>query len=284
MDKTTPSFNFTPSRLILLLTLALVSGLMIWGLAAVLPPSVDWSTAFRPAALKLISGRSPYEIEGFFNPFWALIPLIPIAILPEQIGRAVLLVVSIIGYAYITRKLGGGMTAVILILLSPPALHGLLNGNIDWLTTLGVVLPPPIGIFFVATKPQIGAAIIVFWVIEAWRDGGWRKVARLIGPITIVFLLTLLIFGPWPLRSAKEIDLWWNASLWPMSIPVGLALLVAAVRTRKINFSMGAAPCLSPYILLHSWIIALFAIVTRLPELGAAVIGLWILVIIQAMS
>ena len=257
---------------------------IIWGLALVLPPAVDWHTAFRPAALKLITGHSPYEVEGFFNPFWGLLPLIPIAILPEQLSRAALFVVSLITFAYTARQMGAKLAAVLALLLSPPVMHGLLNGNIDWLVIVGVILPPQLGLFFVTIKPQIGVAIGIFWVVEAWREGGWRQVVRLLWPITLIFSLSIVLFGWWPLRSSKEIDLWWNASLWPMSIPVGLVLLTTAIRKRKINYAMGASPCLSPYILLHSWVIALFAIINLLPELVIAVIGLWILVFIQWMG
>jgi hypothetical protein len=189
--------------------------------------------------------------------------------------------VTLVAFTYITRRLGGKLLAVLFILLSPPAMHGLLNGNIDWLAILGVVLPPQIGLFFVTIKPQIGLGIGIFWVVEAWREGKLAQVTRLLWPFATCFLLSIFLYGFWFLRSAVEISLWWNASLWPTSIPIGLALLTTAIRKRKINYAMGASPCLSPYILLHSWIVALFAIVTLLPELIVSVIGLWILVIMQ---
>jgi hypothetical protein len=255
---------------------------IVWGLSFVLPSAVDWDTAFRPAAIKMLSGRSPYEVEGFFNPFWTLIPLLPLAVLPEQVGRSALFLLTLISLTYTAHRMGAKLWAVILILLSPPSIHGLLNGNIDSLALLGLVFPPKIGLFFVTTKPQIGVAIVIFWAIEAWREGGFRQLLGTFLPVTIVFLISLLVFGPWPLRAQVEIDLWWNASLWPTSIPVGLALLIAAIRKRSLQFAMGASPCLSPYILLHSWIIALFAIIRSLPELTMAVIGLWILIIIRS--
>ena len=69
-----------------------------------------------------------------------------------------------------------------------------------------------------------------------------------------------------------------------MSIPVGLALLVAAVRKRRIEYAMGASPCLSPYVLFHSWSSALVSIVSLEAETVAAVVGLWVVVIIRAVS
>ena len=260
----------------------IITAALIWGLSKTLPEAVDWTSAFRPAARELLKGNSPYLIEGFFNPFWALIPLLPAALFPPAIGRALLFLAAIISLMYTANKLGASPPVMLMLLLSPPAIHGLLNGNIDWLVLLGLVLPPKIGIFLITIKPQIGIAIAIFWTVEAWRKDQWQGLLNLLLPIGSVTLISFLLFGLWPLRSAKEIDLWWNASLWPVSIPVGLALFVSSIRKRDVRYAYGASPCLSPYILLHSWIIALMALLNSVPEFIAAFVGLWILVLIQA--
>lgn len=270
------------SRQIILLTATLAVAIIFTvALAAIDIPGVDWEMAFRPAARALLALRSPYEVEGYFNAPWAILPLIPLAILPDAFGRAALLVVSLLGYAVVAYRLGAGRVTLVVFLISPPVLHGLLNANIDWLAMLGFLLPPQIGLFFVTIKPQIGAAVTVFWLIDAWRTGGLREVVRVFGPITAVTLISFVLFGPWPLRFEQEITLWWNASLWPLSIPVGLALLVAAIRLRDLRPVMAASPCLSPYVLLHSWVGALAAIITLPWETVAAVAGLWAIVLLE---
>jgi hypothetical protein len=255
-----------------------------WLIAPFLPRGVDWVDAFRPAAWELLSFRSPYNVAGFFNPPWALIPLLPLALLPEAVGRAALALVTLASVAYTAHRLGGSKIAVVFVLISPPVMHGLLNANIDWLALLGFVLPPWLGLFFVSTKPQIGVAVVLFWLVEAWRQGGWRQVFRTFWPVTLAGLLSLLLFGPWPLRSQQEVALWWNASLWPLSIPLGLVLVVAALRRRKIEYAMAAAPCLSPYVLFHSWVGVLMAVVASTPETIAAVVGLWILIAMKILK
>jgi len=246
-----------------------------------IPPGIDWNTAFRPAVLELLSGRSPYNIEGFFNPPWALLPLIPFALLPENIGRVLLIFTALAACIYIGYRMGGNKWSVLAVLLSPPLIHGILNSNVDWLALLGVVMPPQIGLFFVSIKPQIGIAVILFWLVECWRKGGITEIVRVYLPFSLVSVLSLILFGLWPLRSFVEIHLWWNASLWPISLPVGLVLLVTAVRKQDLRFAMGASPCFSPYILFHSWIVVLYALIRSTPETIAAVIGLWLVVIIR---
>jgi len=167
-------------------------------------------------------------------------------------------------------------------ILSPPVLHSLVNANNDWMTLIGFVLPPQIGLFFVVIKPQIGVAVALFWLVEAWRKGGWREVVRVFWPVTAALALSFVIFGWWFARFGGETQLWWNASLFPASIPVGLALIAASLRQRNIRFAMAASPCLSPYVLLHAWSGAFAALLQTPIEFFAAWAGLWILVGIRA--
>jgi len=250
-------------------------------IAPLIPPGIDWSTVFRPAAKEVLHFRSPFNVDGFFNPPWAAMALIPFAMLPEQVGRVFLIFTGLIAYAYIAYKLGGSKWAIIAIVLSPPVMHNMLNGNIDWLALLGLVMPPQLGLFFITMKPQIGAAVAAFWLVESWRMGGYRQTIKVFWPITVATIISFLFYGLWPLRARVEVNLWWNASLWPVSLPVGLVLLVTSLRKRDVSYAMGASPCFSPYILFHSWVIAVYAIVRSTPETITAVIGLWALVIIR---
>jgi hypothetical protein len=186
---------------------------------------------------------------------------------------------GLISLSYIAFRLGAKPLAIMFLLISPPVMHGALNGNIDWLAAIGFILPPQIGLFFISIKPQLGIAVIIFWLFKAWNKNGWREVIRIFGPFTLCLVISFLIFGFWILRFDRVVNEWWDASLWPQSIPIGLALLVAAIRKGKLEFAMGASPCLAPHVLLHSWVGALLAIVSSLPELIAAVCGLWILAI-----
>jgi hypothetical protein len=262
-----------------------IAGLAIIGLIAVsflvapfLPPAVDWTTAFRPSVRTLLSGHSPYDNPLMIHAPWGLIPLIPFALLPESVGRAALFIVGLVAYAFVAHRLGAKPISLIFFLISPPVLHVLYNGNLDWLAAIGFILPPQLGLFFISIKPQMGIAVAIFWLFEAWRQGGVKQVLKVFAPFTSLLLISFVLFGLWPLGALRTTNYWWNASLWPMSIPVGLGLLVAAIRKQKIEFAMAASPCLSPYVLFHSWAGAVLSIVAFVPETIAVVIGLWILI------
>lgn len=268
----------------IILTIALAAILIIASFSASSSIGVDWKNTSRPAARELLFARSPYTVPGFYSPPWALLPVLPLALLPENIGHGTFLVISFAALGYTAYRLGAKPLSLFAFLLSPPVLHGMVNANLFWLPLLGFVLPPQIGMFLVVIKPQIGGGVALFWVIEAWRKGGWREVVRVAGPVTVALLASFLIFGFWPERWGQTLGLWWNASLWPMSIPVGLVLMATAVRRRRAEYAMGVAPCLSPYVLFHAWSGGLLAIVSLQAETIVATIGLWILVIIRALG
>ena len=253
-------------------------------MAIFLPPGIDWNNTYYPAARELLFLRNPYTIRGFQHPIWTLLPILPLAILPSTVGRAGFMLMSLVAFGYAAHKLRARPLAWTAFLISPPVVHCLLNASIDWMPLLGFVLPPWMGLFLVVIKPQVGFMVAIFWLVEGWRTGGWRQVVRTFWPVTTALLLSFAIFGLWPLKYMNLLDYWWNASLWPMSIPVGLALGVAALRTRKVAYAMGASPCLSPYVSFHSWSGALVAIVDHQWETLAAVVGLWILVIMRGLG
>ncbi len=269
-----------------LIVLCLMAAILTGVVAVFLPFGIDWHLTFRPASLAVLSGKSPYTVDIFGLPPWGLLPFLPLALLPENIGRAIIFVASLVAFGFAAYRLGARPIALAAFLISPPVVHCLLNANVDWLPVLGFILPPQIGLFFVSVKPQVGFGVAVFWLVEAWRTGGWRQVVRVFWPITLALLASFVVFGFWPFRAMFVFtsSQGWNASLWPASLPVGLTLLVATLRRRQVKYAMAAAPCLSPYVLFHAWSGALVALADSPVEMSAAVIGLWALIVIRALA
>lgn len=258
----------------------------IAGLAAVtvgylLPGGSDWYNVVRPASLALLSGKSPFSVPFWFSPIWGLLPFLPLALLPARIGHAILFAVSLSAYTYTIGRMKARPLSMALFLLSPPIVTALWLDSTDWIPLLGFVLPPQIGLFFVALKPQLGLPIAVFWFAEALRQGH-KEVLRVFGPFAIASGLMIAVYGVSPfLGGSQLIGIAHNASLWPVSLPIGLGPVVAALRRRDSRYAIAAGPCLSPYVMITSWSAPLLAIAASTAETAAAVGGLWILAYLQ---
>jgi hypothetical protein len=250
--------------------------------AAYLPPAIDWEQVYVPASRAVLAGRSPYTVAGFMNPPWALLPLLPFGADPVA-GRAGLFVLSLTVYALVAIRLEAAPVALGLFLVSPTVLHTLLNGNLEWLVLLGILLPPRWGLVLMVIKPQVGAGVAVWWAAEAWRAGGWHGVIILVSPVGVALATSLVLFGLWPLQVGDPPGLAWNASPWPWGLPLGLGVLVYSVWKRDVRAALIAAPLCSPYVIQHAWTGAVLALVGRTWVLAFVVVGLWGLVLLAAL-
>lgn len=275
------------SDTILLILLELVSIVLlfvgvniIWSIVG-----IDWKETFYPVARAVLDGKSPYNIPTFRNVPWTVIPLLPFALLSEKIGGIAFFIATFITYGWVAHRLKASRVALIAFLLSPPVFYGMRMLNVDILVLIGFVLPAPIGLFFVIIKPQMGFAMVIFWLAEAWRNGGIKEVFKTFSPVTFATLLSFFMFGNW--QSGRQSDLpdsMWNASLWPWVIPVGLVLVLLSLRDRRKDYAISASPFLSPYLTYHSWAGVLLGLIQHDFEFLIAVIGMWLVAVIRILG
>lgn len=266
-------------RRVAILALALI---LVGCIGYLLPGGQDLYGVFLPATRLWLSGRSPYSETMFFGPVWALVPFVPLVFLPQLWGRAFLFMAALCAFTFSAWRFGAKPIAIVAFLLSPPVVMALWLSSIDWMPILGFVLPPQIGLFLIMVKPQMGSMVALFWFVEALRTGGWKEALRIFWPVTVALVVTFGLYGLWPLQASSLVSIEHNASLWPISIPVGFRLLVAAFRKRQLGYALAASPCLSPYVMVTSWASVLMAVSLSAPETLAAVVGAWILVLLRA--
>jgi hypothetical protein len=252
--------------------------ILYWAVNSLWPLlGIDWHETYFPALQKVLLVGNPYDIPTFRNAPWVLLVLLPFAILPEDTGGILYFIASLVGYAWVAYKLKARPIAFAAFLFSPPVIYGLRMLNVDVLVLIGFVLPVPIGLFFVLIKPQMGIAVVIYWVAEAWREGGVKSVLRTFAPVTVALILSFVIFGNWIIgRQSDLLDSFWNASLWPWALPIGLVLIGLSIRDRRSDFGMAASPFLSPYLAYHSWVCVLVGLLRYDFQLVIAVIGMWI--------
>jgi len=265
-------------KVVILIVLAVTAmtgmGLVIAGFKS------DWGWAYRPAALRWLEGESPYLVTGAAWPFgnapWVLPFLAPFSLLPMEWGRQAMFYLNLGCYIYLLRRLKAGRLATAAFLLSPAVVLGLVTGQIEGLLSLGYVLPPALGLFFVAAKPQMGLGLAVFWLVEAWRLGGWRKIFVRFAPVGIAVLLSTWAFPEW-LGSMLEIaPERWNQGVWPQGLPVGVVLLTLAIRGTRKEWAIGSSVFFAPYLAGQTWASGLVALVGDGPLMALACAALWV--------
>lgn len=265
--------------LFLLLFLLLFFGIsQIWDIVG-----VDWKETFYPASQAVFEGHSPYTVTTFRNAPWTILLILPFALFSEKIGGILFFMASFAAYAWTAYRLKASRRALVVFLFSPPVIYGMRMLNVDIFVLIGFVLPAQIGLFLVIIKPQMGIAMIPFWLIKAYKVGGTKEVIRTFAPITVALSLSFLFFGNW--ISGRQGDLFgsfWNASLWPWAIPIGIVLVALSLRDLREDFAMAASPFLSPYLAYHSWVSVLAGLIRHDFEFVVAVAAMWLVAVIKA--
>ena len=242
--------------------------------------SQDWPYIFRPAAALFVTGHSPYVVHGFYNPPWVLPLLVPLAALPERLGAAMLGIVNLAAHLYLARKFGANRVTLAAFILTPHVLYAFIVPNLDFLVPLGLLLPARWGLLLVFVKQQLGAGMALYWLIEAWRRGGWRDAARTFAPLVILSGLSFALYGFWPLKALETTRYGWNISLFPYSLLIGLPLLAFAIARKRPAFTLGVSLLAAPYVGIGSLPAALLALVPHEAEMLAACAALWLLQIV----
>lgn len=236
------------------------------------PMGVDFGM-LRFAADSAMHLENPYTAgPGFYNPPWMLLITAPFAIIPEQAAFVLWTALGIACYVLALRRMRIDWPAIVILIFSPLVIGNLMFGNYDWLVLLGATLPAAIGIWLVALKPQIGACLVLLWMWWAARKG-LRSFMLLVLPIAAAILISFLLGYRLPDSQAMR----WSADVWPWGIPVGAGLAYVAFRRSDPLFALAAAPFLSPYVVWHSWIVALLPLARNRWALAAGILGSWIL-------
>lgn len=202
---------------------------------------------FYRAAQALLAGISPYTVPGFYNPAWALLPFIPLTLFPINIARVIYPALVIPAFILALRRFRLRPRYVLLVsILSSLLWINILWANVDWLVLLGATLPPPVGIWLVMAKPQVGIGVVLFWLL--------RRASRrwyIFAPVGIALLLNYALLGL-PTVSVAVYNPT-PASAFPFGIPIAAWLIWRALKKADIAYAVPMSAFLSPYYSIVSW-------------------------------
>ena len=243
-----PPAIFLPRRSILIRLLLLFFVALLFGLGA---SGFDYRYFYQAARALPQS----YTVSGFYSPIYLPLAIWPLSLLPFNLSAC--LWTFLISFTTLEAlALIAPLSSVFILALSAPLCYSFILGNIDGLMLAGAALPIPIGVWLLALKPQMTIGLLAFIGLTTLRLG-WSRTLKTWLPIALAFAASLALgmFHATPLSAS------WNISLWPYGLPLGLALLVYAVRKNNWRAALAAGPFLSPYasILTYTALIPLAA-------------------------
>jgi len=106
---------------------------------------VDWRLYFQPAAESMMTGLSPYDVSGFWNPPWMLPPMMFFAKMPLEIAVPILFALNTMACIWVSLRLGMSKFIVIPFFIFFGSMMNSVMGNIDGLLALGLLCPPWLG-------------------------------------------------------------------------------------------------------------------------------------------
>lgn len=224
----------------------------------------------------------PYATPSFVNPPWAWLPLLPFSLLPLPLAVLTQLALYFALLTLLIFKHGGNIWATLIVLTSPFALDNALELNIDWIVCLGMLAPPLLRGPLLAAKPQVALGYVL--------GTGWRSFWRAFLGGLMVLLLSLTLWGAWPLAWLEALELTpvsWAINLSPRArmgdgpaLVLGVLLTVWAIRRRDAVLATLGWVCFVPYLAGYSLLLPFALIAARWPLVaGVSSVTLWVALI-----
>lgn len=240
----------------------------------------DWILAFYPAVQAFLTGQNPYGVglRGFYNPPWLLPFLVPFGLLPPEWGAWGINLLSLTGLVALCHKAGRAWLALPLV-LSFPMVVLLWHAQVDGFVLWGLALGGPFGFLLLSLKPQAGAGLALVWVWRTWQTEGLRGVLRLVWPTAVLAALFTALYPNWlgVMASASQLERAGAVNGFPWLIPLGVLLLVRAVRAQRDELAAAGTVLLSPYARPQSWMVSLALAACRYPLEGVlACLASWV--------
>ena len=252
---------------IIVVAFAILIGVISWQLMPT--GGLDMRNDILPA---LQHWKAPW-LEGMPIFPWATLVLMPLRLITPRAATSLINFISVIITALVIRKYKGNMLFVVPIVFSPIGQPLLFNGQTDAVVLTSLLLPAGFDLLFF-WKPQVLAH--AFWV----RFRSNFKIYLIAG--TSILLISFFIWGFWPgelLDFTRDHLLggYWNMSLWPYSIPIGLILIFLSLKKTDESYGLMASPLLFPYVSAGSYIGLLIGVASKWPKLFGLVYLGWII-------
>jgi hypothetical protein len=123
--------------------------------------ALDWRNTFYQVSQNPFY---PYNIKTFINLPWTVFILFPFHYFSEKTSLAMNASLSFILIGILIHKRKGGILSMFITFTSFPFIALIINGGIEWIPVLGLILQNSLGLILLLTKPQSGILAIISWL------------------------------------------------------------------------------------------------------------------------
>ena len=281
-EKDSPEIRFRKVLVLyLLLAPAIIYGLYIFGPRFMFN---DWVAAFYPVSKIPLT---PFDNQYFLNAPWLALILSPLGLFSLDLARAINTFLALFFVSLVVIRYGGSLWSILWVVTSSSFISLIGNGSVDWAVAAGVVFPSIWTTLFVLTKPQTGFFLVILWFKRSEQKLRFALIASAFA------VLSFIIWGLWPLDMYQNIVgqnvlnrplASTNLSLFPWSVPVGLALFYYAWKNDDDLAAVWGSLCVSPYFVEHSLVVGFAMFVGRYPRFAPYLWTLlWILPVLPVL-
>jgi hypothetical protein len=200
---------------------------------------------------------------GFFYPPWLLFIIMPLSLLPFILALIIWNIANIIGVCYAARVFGGNLAIAV---LSYQMLWVLFYGQVTGIMLAGFALYyvaliqqkkvlAGVGASIGLLKPQMGVPILLALMLLS--DTSWRQRILSFGFPAVTLLVTVAIWGFWPLDLLHRIQdtppaftgsiaLWDYVGAWSLLLYIPVLVLPMS-RTKRLIAVVAASSLAIPY-------------------------------------
>ena len=203
---------------------------------------VDFVT-FYDAGRAVLHGVSPYTVHGYYSPIHVAILSAPLSIFPLGVAYKVYVAVSVASWLWIASKMTSDKVTRLFLIFSPLVWLSMGCGNIEFLPLMALYTNPVIGAALALAKPQMGIILIALII---YRTKSLYPVLVVSGIMVVSYVLGMRV----PDLTHET----WNLSIFPIGVPVAIALTVYAMKHKDSLSALASGVLMSTYVGPMSWV------------------------------
>ena len=146
---------------------------------------------FWEGARAILSGHSPYSVEGFFSPLPFAWLILPFGFLSFEVAYSIWTAINLLSLVVISKK------DALRLILFLPVMFAIWVGQVDLLIIAAGFFGGWLGLAITTLKPQLSVWIVSYKFAEWWREGKRQNILYTLLAILVIYGIPSLLQPGW---------------------------------------------------------------------------------------